>query len=145
MRVRTRCLAPVVAVALAFGQQQPPPAKHHAPPGFGLTGPAPQPSQGSQKKHPGRRKILERPPEQPPAARQTQPAAQAEPAAPSAAKPQTEAAKPAQAPAAPGPVTLTPVPSGRFVLNLQNANLTEVIDILARRLKINYILDRKST
>ena len=44
---------------------------------------------------------------------------------------------PAAAPVAPQPVT---VPGG---LNLTNASLTEVIDILARDLHINYILDPK--
>lgn len=39
------------------------------------------------------------------------------------------------------PVQAEPAPGGGFVLNLQNASLTDVIDVLARRLKINYILD----
>jgi general secretion pathway protein D len=58
-------------------------------------------------------------------------------------QPQAEPAKPATpSPAVPQPAaTLIPTPSGQFVLNLQNASLTEVIDILARQLKINYILD----
>jgi general secretion pathway protein D len=38
------------------------------------------------------------------------------------------------------PVAAAPV-TGGFVLNLQNASLTGVIDILARQLHINYILD----
>ena len=66
-------------------------------------------------------------------------------------QPQPAPAKPGQAvPApAPAPVTTTPAtgpalpagvpPAGGF--NLNNASLVEVIDILARRLKINYILD----
>jgi len=49
-----------------------------------------------------------------------------------------EAAPPAQAQTA--PVQATPA-AGGFVLNLQNASLTDVIDVLARRLKLNYILD----
>jgi general secretion pathway protein D len=57
-----------------------------------------------------------------------QPAQPARPEAP-AAPPQTAA------------VQAAPAPSGGFVLNLQNASLTDVIDVLARRLKINYILD----
>jgi general secretion pathway protein D len=46
------------------------------------------------------------------------------------------------APAAEPPAaTLTPVPSGGAFLEVGNASLTDVIDILARQLKINYILD----
>lgn len=37
--------------------------------------------------------------------------------------------------------TQTAAPEAGIVLNLPNASLTEVIDILARRLRINYILD----
>jgi len=48
--------------------------------------------------------------------------------------PKTEAAKPATP-------AITETASGDFVFNLQNASLVDVIDILARRLKINYILD----
>ncbi len=41
-----------------------------------------------------------------------------------------------------GPVTVTPAAGGAgFALNLTGASLTEVIDILARQLKMNYILD----
>ena len=56
------------------------------------------------------------------------------------AKPEAAAA---QAPAAAqtAPAQAEPAPGGGFVLNLQNASLTDVIDVLARRLKINYILD----
>src|SRR5687768_856842 len=54
--------------------------------------------------------------------------APADPAKPQEAKPQ-EAQPPKPA---------VPITGG---LNLQNASLTEVIDILARMLKINYILD----
>lgn len=39
------------------------------------------------------------------------------------------------------PAEAEPAAGGGFVLNLQNASLTDVIDVLARRLKINYILD----
>ncbi len=42
---------------------------------------------------------------------------------------------------APPAATVTPAASGKFFLNLQNSSLKEVIDILARNLKINYILD----
>ncbi len=58
----------------------------------------------------------------------------AKPAEPAPAKP--EAAKPPVSPA-----TITQTASGDFILNLQNASLVDVIDILARRLRINYILD----
>ena len=70
------------------------------------------------------------------------------------APPPTQAAKPAAqgtTPAAPGaptdvvrtaPVNTAPVaPPPTGGLNLENASLTTVIDILARQLKINYILD----
>ncbi|MGD0015559.1 MAG: secretin N-terminal domain-containing protein, partial [Bryobacteraceae bacterium] len=53
-----------------------------------------------------------------------------------------EAPKPEVAPApAPVPASTAATQSGGFMLNLQNAPLPEVIDILARRLHINYILD----
>ena len=75
--------------------------------------------------------------------------------APGEAPPQTPAAKPAPqgTPAAPGvaganqPVRTAPVDTAPVAppptggLNLENASLTTVIDILARQLKINYILD----
>jgi general secretion pathway protein D len=41
----------------------------------------------------------------------------------------------------PAPTQTAQPSAGNLVLNLPNASLTEVIDILARRLKINYILD----
>jgi len=71
-------------------------------------------------------------------ARAVQPPPQAPPQQPQAAKtdaakpdaPKTEQTQPAKPP--------VPITGG---LNLQNASLTEVIDILARMLKINYILD----
>lgn len=44
-------------------------------------------------------------------------------------------------PAPQPPPTQTASPQAGIVLNLPNASLTDVIDILARRLKINYILD----
>lgn len=60
-----------------------------------------------------------------------QPAAPAQPQQPAQQQPQQ-----------PPPPTQTATPqAGSFVLNLPNASLTEVIDILARRMKINYILD----
>ena len=83
---------------------------------------------------------------------------QAKPEAAAAAAPAAEQAKPQQAPApeaakpeAPpaattpqtaGPAAqVTPGPGGGAVLHLQNASLIEVIDVLARQLRINYILD----
>lgn len=71
-------------------------------------------------------------PATPPAAQP--PAGQAPAAQPPAAQPQTPAQLPAKLPAAPA-----------AAINLQNASLVEVIDNLARQLKINYILDRKVT
>jgi general secretion pathway protein D len=61
---------------------------------------------------------------------QPNPQAAAQPAA--AAQSQATTAAQSQAPAVEG---------GSMVLNLPNANLVDVIDILARRLKLNYILD----
>jgi general secretion pathway protein D len=73
-----------------------------------------------------------------PAAVPPQPKPAPSPAKPAAA-PATQAAKPESAPpAASSGAQLSP---GMPVLNIQNASLTEVIDILARSLKINYILD----
>jgi len=68
------------------------------------------------------------------------PAPQAEPAKPPQAQaPKPEAPKP-EAPKTAAVVSSTSA-SGDFILNLQNASLIDVIEILARRLKINYILD----
>src|SRR5258708_34818953 len=70
-----------------------------------------------------------------------------QPAAPQAPKP--EPAKPGT-PAAPGTAPGTPqttapaqtsAPTSFGGLSLSNASLTEVIDLLVRQLKINYILD----
>ena len=57
---------------------------------------------------------------------------------PAPAKPGADAAKPQGATTGPAP-TIAPSPAG--TLTLQNASMTEVIDYLARQLKINYILD----
>ncbi|MFO0504175.1 MAG: type II secretion system secretin GspD [Acidobacteriota bacterium] len=58
------------------------------------------------------------------------------------APPAPVAAQPAPAaPPAPAPQRTAPMSASLGGLNLQNAALTEVIDILARQLKINYILD----
>lgn len=58
------------------------------------------------------------------------------------------AAQPAPVPSvSPAPVTQpaqsapVPEPQGGFVMNLQNAGLNEVVDILARQLKLTYIID----
>lgn len=79
------------------------------------------------------------------------PAAQQPPPKPAAPPPAAPANKPPAAPAnkppaaIPAPTTLPvqaePTAGGGFRLNLTNASLIEVIDILAQRLKINYILD----
>ena len=79
-----------------------------------------------------------------PAAAHPAPAVQAAPQ-PQPAKP-AEAAAPAtapaeQAPAPPPAARPASAPDAGFVLNLQNASLHQVIDILAKRLRINYILD----
>jgi len=71
-----------------------------------------------------------------PAAQQPAPSAR-----PEAAAAQAPAAANQQPAAQTAPVQAEPAPGGGFVLNLQNASLTDVIDVLARRLKINYILD----
>ncbi len=91
------------------------------PPGFG---PRPPESRSPEAPPLQRPAQVAPPPSQPPAGQQ--PAAQA---------PGTQAAPPAATTAQAPPA----VSSGG--LNLQNASLTEVIDILARQLKINYILD----
>jgi general secretion pathway protein D len=59
------------------------------------------------------------------------------------APPPAVAAQPAPGAQSAGPERTTPAqpPTALGGLNLQNAALTEVIDILARQLKINYILD----
>jgi general secretion pathway protein D len=67
------------------------------------------------------------------------PPASAQPAAPAAKPPAAQAAP--GAPAAPTTVPASGPPDSGFVLNLQNASLPQVIEILARRLHINYILD----
>ncbi|MEO8131607.1 MAG: secretin N-terminal domain-containing protein, partial [Bryobacteraceae bacterium] len=97
------------------------------------------------------------PPQTPPAAKPpaaAAPAAQAPaaqapaaqpPAAPNPAAPtvtQTPGPAPSAAPAAATPPTLPPSPGGGPI-SLQNASLVEVIDNLARILKINYILDKR--
>src|SRR5436190_98522 len=74
-----------------------------------------------------------------------QPGAPAQAAQAPAAQPPAGQVAPAQAPATAPQVAAPQVPpspsSGNLVLNLPGASLTEVIDQLARVLKINYIID----
>lgn len=79
----------------------------------------------------------QQPPQQPKAPPQ-QPA-QAPKPAPSPAAPATPTPAKTEAQIPPAPPASPVVAAGG--LNLQNASLTEVIDILARQLKLNYILD----
>ena len=103
-----------LAAAIAWGQQPP----IVLPPGFG-------PRAEDVK----------------PAPQATPPAPVPVPVKPAPAKPSTAAQAPAPTPAPvqTAPSTMSPAPAGG--LNLTNASLTEVIDIFARMLKINYILD----
>ena len=77
------------------------------------------------------------PPVQRPAPQQAPP----EQAAPAAQQPATATPQPATQPQQNAPASTAPrlTDSGAFVM--PNASLTEMIDLLARRLKINYILD----
>ena len=50
-------------------------------------------------------------------------------------------AQQAQVQTAPQAATVTPAPSGQAFLAVENASLTEVVDALARQLKISYIID----
>src|SRR4051794_32888747 len=62
--------------------------------------------------------------------------------APAQQPPPNVPAQPAQQPGAQAAPSAAPVPTSTTAgLNLQNASLREVIDILARQLRINYILD----
>lgn len=80
--------------------------------------------------------LIAQPP--PPAPAPAVPAAQPAPQAPAA----PQAAPAPQAPAAPQATTpQQPPPTVYGGLSLNNASLTEVIDLLARQLRINYILD----
>lgn len=65
-------------------------------------------------------------------------------APPQTAPPQTappQAAPPQAAPSQTAPAVASPAPVTGFDYMIPNASLTEFIDIMARRLKINYILD----
>ena len=131
--VRNLAVGALLLAAGALAQQpsQPAPAQR----------PAAQPAPGQ----PGQFQL---PAAQPPAAPAT-PAAAANPQAP-AAQPQPPAAnQPAGTPSSQQPATPpTPQPAAQSStptvfggLSLNNVSLTEVIDLLARQLKINYILD----
>lgn len=99
---------------LALSQQPPAPRPVPIPPGYGSAAVPPQQAAPSK------------------------PVAPEEGDAPVAARP---AARPAEAGAAPAPQAVSGEGSIGG-LNLQNVSLTEVIDFLARRLKINYVLDK---
>ncbi len=106
-------------------QEQPAPAKPPAAP------PAQAPAAAPQQAAPA---PAQQPAAQPAAPAPTTAAPAPTPAAP--APPVSSAAAPTPAPAAPA------APAQSFAgLSLQNASLVEVIDMLARELKINYILD----
>ena len=140
MKALLSLLLTFVVVTTTLGQQPPPP-RHKAPPGFGVRR-APKIG-ASEEARPNRKRASDRP-RRAAAAKETKEAKEEKPAVepPAAeAKPQAEQAKPAEAAPAAQAASLAPAPSGGFMLNLHNANLTEVIEILARRLKISYILD----
>ncbi len=74
------------------------------------------------------------------------PPGQAPPAQPAAGQPAPGQPAPAQPPATTPATAPAQPPTGMIAgLNFQGASLTTVIDILARALKINYILDPKVT
>jgi len=80
------------------------------------------------------------PPQPPPQAQTTQPPGAPPPTAPPPTAPgQVTAAQ--TAPAQSLPAAASPAPVTGFDYMIPNASLTEFIDIMARRLKINYILD----
>ncbi len=121
VRVREAALISLV-VAVAFAQAPPSPPKPPAlPPGFGTPkGPSAPPPQATR-------------PAQPPTAPAQQPGSTAKPSP----------ATPAPATAQPAPAVVAPVaPATVFGgLNLRGASLREVVDMLARQLKINYTID----
>jgi general secretion pathway protein D len=126
LRFREAALISLI-VAVAFAQAPPPPPKPKSlPPGFGnpngpatVPRPAPKPATPGATPAPGT-------PSQPP------PNAQTPGQVPSAA--------PAAAGAPAGPATPPTVYGG---LNLRGASLREVVDMLARQLKINYTIDSR--
>ncbi|MCX6637272.1 MAG: hypothetical protein NT090_19635, partial [Acidobacteria bacterium] len=109
-----RCSVAILAMAALLHAQAPPPPVN-VPPGFGPRS-EPSPLQPAEKP----------------------PSPAAKPAAPG------QAAAPGAKPATPGQAAAPAPPSPRSSLggfSLQNASLVEVIDQLARVLKINYVLD----
>src|SRR5580692_9433963 len=140
--MRHSSLYAVLTFALAAQAQQPiPPYVQANPPATLPPGGLPPP-----KPLPGRN-----PTAQPPAAQPKPAQPQATPATPAPATPTPAAAAPApapQTPAAPAPQTqpAQAPPANVSVpgaLNLTGASLLEVIDLLARDLHINYILDSR--
>ncbi|MCZ2076325.1 MAG: hypothetical protein LC130_15165, partial [Bryobacterales bacterium] len=119
MKVLSSRIAALMTLPLLFAQEVPPPPRG-LPPGFG---PIYRPQTEKQ----------EEPKQQPQPQAQPQTGTQPSPQTPAAAKPQGPAATTPQ-PSPPGAVSF----GG---LSLQNASLPQVIDQLARILKINYILD----
>jgi len=141
MKALRNLLSPVLVVALwaqhpATPTGAPPPST--LPPGFQM----PKPSSRVVKAAPPKAGTAAQPA---PAASPNPPSSSA-PAKPAAGDKNASKAAPAEAaetgttPAKEPDVVETSTPGG-FVLNLQSASLTEVVDILARRLQINYILD----
>src|SRR5258708_1621954 len=84
-------------------------------------------------------------PAQPPAAAPAHPRARVQVPPPAAPPAQPAAAAPAQPPPATAPATAPATPAAGALggLNFYNVSLVEVVDILAQKLKINYILDPK--
>jgi len=120
VKVLSSRIAALMALPLLFAQEVPPPPRG-LPPGFG---PIYRPQTEKQEE-----------PKQ-----QQQPQAQPQTGTQQSPQPPAAAAKP-QGPAA---TTPQPGPPGAVSfggLSLQNASLSQVIDQLARILKINYILD----
>jgi general secretion pathway protein D len=113
-----RCVA-VAVIVIAAEQVR---SQVPLPPGFSRVPATPPPAQEPPK----------------PSPTQQQP-----PGAPAPQTPKPGETKPAEAKPPEGTTTTPPQlsPAATGGLNLQNASLTEVIDILARQLKINYILD----
>ena len=133
VKITSRLLIAGLASGLLAQQPARPPAP--LPGQTPVTQPAPAPAPAAT------------PPAQAPAPAATPPA---QAPAPAAAPPaQAPAAAPAQAPAAAPPPQAAPAPAPQATPvtmgSMQNASLTEVIDILARQLKINYIIDKGVT
>jgi general secretion pathway protein D len=127
MRTWKRLSIALVLIA-ALGAQTPPGPQHNAAPAHPPAATPQQPAPQHQDPHAA-------PAQHPPAAvpQQAPP-----PAAPT---PAAGEAKPAPQTAAPQSTQATAAPSGSTTLNLSGVTLQEVIDILARQLKMNYILD----